>query len=83
MTRIITGKHLSRRTLLKGAGAAIALPMLDAMRPALASPANESPCTVWPSCMSPTGSSCRSGCPARRARNSHSADIEAVGTVSP
>ena len=43
MTRIITGKHLSRRTLLKGAGAAIALPMLDAMRPALASPANESP----------------------------------------
>ena len=33
---IITGKHVSRRTLLRGAGVAIALPFLDAMRPALA-----------------------------------------------
>ncbi len=31
----LTGKHLDRRTLLKGVGAAIALPALDAMRPAL------------------------------------------------
>ncbi len=30
----ITRKHLSRRTLLRGAGAAIALPLLDAMVPA-------------------------------------------------
>jgi hypothetical protein len=30
----ITRKHLSRRTLLKGAGATIALPLLDAMVPA-------------------------------------------------
>jgi Protein of unknown function (DUF1552) len=30
----ITKKHLSRRTLLKGAGATIALPLLDAMSPA-------------------------------------------------
>ena len=30
----ITKKHLSRRTLLRGAGAALALPMLDAMVPA-------------------------------------------------
>lgn len=30
----ITKKHLSRRTLLRGAGAALALPMLDAMIPA-------------------------------------------------
>jgi hypothetical protein len=30
----ITKKHLSRRTLLRGAGAAIALPLLDAMVPA-------------------------------------------------
>jgi hypothetical protein len=30
----ITKKHLSRRTVLKGAGAAIALPFLDAMNPA-------------------------------------------------
>ena len=36
--RIITGKHLSRRALLRGAGVAIALPWLDAMRPALAAP---------------------------------------------
>jgi hypothetical protein len=33
---IVTGKHLSRRTLLRGAGVAIGLPLLDAMRPALA-----------------------------------------------
>jgi hypothetical protein len=33
---IITGKHLSRRTLLNGAGALIGLPLLDAMMPALA-----------------------------------------------
>ena len=33
---IITGKHLHRRTVLRGLGAAVALPMLDAMRPALA-----------------------------------------------
>jgi len=32
----ISKKHLSRRTLLKGTGASIALPMLDAMTPALA-----------------------------------------------
>ena len=34
---IVTGKHVSRRALLRGAGAAIALPLLDSMRPALAS----------------------------------------------
>lgn len=32
---IITGTHLSRRTVLRGAGAAIALPFLDGMVPAL------------------------------------------------
>ena len=30
----ITGKHLSRRTFLRGAGATVALPTLDAMVPA-------------------------------------------------
>lgn len=35
----LTGKHLDRRMLLRGAGAAIAMPFLDAMRPALAAPA--------------------------------------------
>lgn len=34
----LTGKHLHRRALLKGVGAAIALPLLDAMHPALAAP---------------------------------------------
>ena len=33
---IITKKALPRRTFLRGAGAAVALPMLDAMVPALA-----------------------------------------------
>ena len=31
---IITKKHVSRRTVLKGAGVAMALPFLDAMTPA-------------------------------------------------
>jgi hypothetical protein len=34
----ITRKHLSRRTVLRGMGAAVALPMLDAMTPAFAAP---------------------------------------------
>ena len=36
----ITKKHLSRRTVLKGAGATIALPLLDAMSPAATAWAN-------------------------------------------
>ena len=36
---INTGKHLHRRTFLRGMGAAIALPVLDAMTPAFASQA--------------------------------------------
>ena len=32
---IITGKSLPRRTFLRGAGALIALPVLDSMMPAL------------------------------------------------
>jgi len=35
---IVTKKHLSRRTLLRGMGACVALPMLDAMNPAFAAP---------------------------------------------
>ena len=34
MTTILTGKSLPRRTLLKGIGASLALPLLDAMLPA-------------------------------------------------
>ncbi len=33
---IVTGKHLSRRFVLRGAGATLALPLLDAMHPAFA-----------------------------------------------
>ncbi len=33
---MITGKHLARRTFLRGLGAAISLPLLDAMTPAFA-----------------------------------------------
>ncbi|MET0291523.1 MAG: DUF1552 domain-containing protein, partial [Steroidobacteraceae bacterium] len=36
----LTQKHLSRRTLLRGAGASIALPLLDAMIPAATALAN-------------------------------------------
>jgi len=32
----ITGKHLSRRTVLRGLGATVALPFLEAMAPAAA-----------------------------------------------
>jgi Protein of unknown function (DUF1552) len=45
----ITKKHLSRRTLLRGAGAAIALPLLDSMVPAataLAATAAQPKCRV-------------------------------------
>lgn len=35
----VTGKHIDRRMLLRGLGAAIAMPLLDSMRPALAAPA--------------------------------------------
>jgi hypothetical protein len=37
----ITGKHLSRRSLLRGTGVAVALPFLDAMRPAFAGPVKQ------------------------------------------
>jgi hypothetical protein len=40
---IITRKHLSRRTVLRGLGAIVALPSLDAMRPALARAATAAP----------------------------------------
>ena len=33
---IVTGRHLPRRTFLKGLGTAVALPVLDAMTPAFA-----------------------------------------------
>jgi hypothetical protein len=39
----ITRKHLSRRALLRGAGAAVALPLLESMTPALAAAAPATP----------------------------------------
>ena len=39
----ITKKHLPRRTFLKGVGAAVALPLLDAMVPAFASNVKQTP----------------------------------------
>ena len=39
----VTRRHLSRRTVLRGAGVSIALPLLDAMRPAFAAPAQGNP----------------------------------------
>jgi len=33
-TMILTKKHLSRRTVLRGAGISVGLPLLDAMIPA-------------------------------------------------
>ncbi len=36
---MITGRHLPRRTVLRGLGATVALPFLDAMAPAFAAPA--------------------------------------------
>ena len=39
----ITKKHLPRRTFLKGVGATLALPMLDAMVPAFAATAKQAP----------------------------------------
>jgi len=42
LSNFITGKSLPRRTFLKGAGAALALPFLDAMTPAHAAPVKTS-----------------------------------------
>ncbi len=46
---MIMKKHLERRTFLRGAGAAVALPFLDAMTPAFAAPARtdaKTPCRM-------------------------------------
>lgn len=39
----LTGKHLSRRSFLRGSGAALGLPLLDAMTPALAQSSSAAP----------------------------------------
>src|SRR5579883_2163340 len=45
---VITKKHISRRALLRGAGVAMALPLLDAMKPALAAPTSAAAAAVKP-----------------------------------
>src|SRR5215468_4130988 len=44
---IVRGIHLSRRTLLRGSGTAIALPLLDAMIPALRAERETAAVPVW------------------------------------
>ena len=39
MSNVVTKKHVSRRTILRGLGASLALPFLDSMVPAFAGPA--------------------------------------------
>ncbi len=41
MSTFTSGKHLSRRTVLRGAGVSLALPLLEAMRPAFAKAVEE------------------------------------------
>lgn len=41
MSTYTSGKHLSRRTVLRGAGVSLALPLLEAMRPAFAKAVEE------------------------------------------
>src|ERR1044071_3971450 len=43
----ITGKALPRRTFLRGMGAAVALPMLDSMAPALRAAVKSPPRLAW------------------------------------
>src|SRR5437773_12351703 len=43
MTMFVTKKSISRRTILRGAGTAVALPLLDAMIPAFAPAAATTP----------------------------------------
>ena len=43
---LVLKRHLPRRTFLRGVGAAIGLPLLDAMLPALAFAAAKPPCRM-------------------------------------
>ena len=67
-------KALSRRTLLRGAGVALGLPLLEAMAPrgrASAAAAREAAArSERPTCTFPTGPGWTSGCPRRQVRNS-------------
>ena len=60
---IVTKKAISRRTVLRGLGRQSALPLLDAMIPALPPPRPlPLPCAGWASSTIPTVSSTINGC---------------------
>ena len=61
---IVTRKAISRRTVLRGMGAAVALPLLDAMVPALTAAQNTpaKPVRRLASSITRTASSTRTGC---------------------
>jgi hypothetical protein len=64
--RVITNKHLSRRTVLRGLGTSIALPLLDAMIPAygIAARAASQPVNRLGAVYIPNGANMRSWVPA-------------------
>ena len=47
LTSIILKKSLSRRTVLRGMGVSLALPLLDSMVPAFAAAGNRVVCLHW------------------------------------
>ncbi|HEY0964010.1 MAG TPA: DUF1552 domain-containing protein, partial [Pseudomonadales bacterium] len=66
----LTKKHLSRRTLIRGAGVALALPMLESMIPASARAAESGASrTRFASIYIPHGAIPRSWVPAAEGRN--------------
>ena len=85
---IITKKALPRRTFLRGLGSAVALPLLDAMAPAmtaLAASPGACPCGVSASstCRWARTSSHVDACPARISRElSPSSDVAGAGPRS-
>ena len=78
---IVTKKAISRRTVLRGMGATVALPLLDAMVPALtaaAEHAGESRSAAWASSTIRTASSTRTGC-----RRASAREFELSPTLAP
>ena len=65
----ITGKAISRRAILRGAGAALALPMLDAMTPAFAQGSASKPAHRFQTFYVPNGMAMEYWSPATTGRN--------------
>ncbi len=74
---IVTGKAISRRAVLRGAGAALALPLLDAMTPALAQGAPK-PIHRFQTCYVPNGMAMEYWSPSTAGR-----DFELTPILSP